>query len=159
MPSPRVRHAVRVLLLDDHDRLLLFRGQNPETGAVFWFPAGGEVEEGESAHETATREVAEETGLSSLSLGAEVWHRRHVFEWRGETIDQRERWFVARVASFDVSTESWTDIEREDITAHRWWTIQELHDTTDDLVPLSLAVRLDQLLRDGPPQVPTDVGV
>jgi len=45
--APQLRHAVRVLLVDEEDRLLLFRGEEPETGAAFWFPAGGGLEEGE----------------------------------------------------------------------------------------------------------------
>jgi 8-oxo-dGTP pyrophosphatase MutT (NUDIX family) len=72
---PTIRHAVRVLLLDEHDRLLLFRAEDPGTGAVFWFPAGGGIEDGEDAVAAARREVAEETGLTDLQLEAEVWHR------------------------------------------------------------------------------------
>lgn len=65
---PTIRHAVRVLLLDEHDRLLLFRAEDPGTGAVFWFPAGGGIEDGEDAVAAARREVAEETGLTDLQL-------------------------------------------------------------------------------------------
>jgi hypothetical protein len=39
--TARRRHSVRVLLLDDDDRLLLFAGEEPATGARFWFPVGG----------------------------------------------------------------------------------------------------------------------
>jgi 8-oxo-dGTP pyrophosphatase MutT (NUDIX family) len=47
---PRLRRAVRVLLLDEHDRVLLFRAISELTGAPFWFPPGGGLDEGEDVH-------------------------------------------------------------------------------------------------------------
>jgi len=39
--APLLRHSARVLLLDEEDRLLLFRSEEPETGVAFLVPAGG----------------------------------------------------------------------------------------------------------------------
>jgi ADP-ribose pyrophosphatase YjhB (NUDIX family) len=157
--APQLRHSVRVLLLDEQDRLLLFRGEQPETGAAFWFPAGGGLEEGEDARAAAAREVAEETGLLDVALGPEVWRRRHVFTWGGVRWDQHERWFMARVAHFEPDGAGMTEIEKADLTECRWWTLDELKATTDDLVPRDLAAHLRALLIDGPPATPVDVGV
>jgi 8-oxo-dGTP pyrophosphatase MutT (NUDIX family) len=148
-----------VLLLDREDRALLFRAVNPATGVAFWFPPGGEIEPGESVADAARRELAEETGFGDLELGPEIWARRHVFPWLDETIDQRERWFLARVDHFDIDTSGWTDAERRDLNDHRWWTIDELHAATEHLVPLSLAADLEALLADGPPSTPIEIGV
>jgi 8-oxo-dGTP pyrophosphatase MutT (NUDIX family) len=157
--APRLRHAVRVLLLDERDQVLLFRGEEPETGRAFWFPAGGGLEEGEDVHSAAVREVTEETGLADVALGPEVWRRRHVFTWRGIQWDQRERWFMARVVHFEPDGAARTEAETEDLTACRWWTVVDLQATTDDLVPRDLAALLVTLLADGPPPIPIDVGV
>jgi 8-oxo-dGTP pyrophosphatase MutT (NUDIX family) len=54
-----VRRAVRVLLVDHAQRVLLFRLRNPDTGVVFWLAPGGSVEDARAA---ARREVYEETG-------------------------------------------------------------------------------------------------
>ncbi len=155
---PRVRHAVRVLLLDAEDRLLLVRATDPGAGP-FWFPAGGGLEPGEDVRSAAVREVEEETGLRELRLGPEVWRRRHAFTWRGVTYDQRERWFLARVAHFEPSGAGLTDAEMVDLTEWRWWSLEELRGTGERLTPRDLAVRLSELLADGPPAEPIDVGV
>jgi 8-oxo-dGTP pyrophosphatase MutT (NUDIX family) len=155
---PRLRHSVRVLLLDQDDRLLLFRAQDPISDAPFWFPSGGGIQPGEDAQTAAVREVAEERGLVGVALGAEVWHRRHVFTWRGVEWDQRERWFLARVAHFEPDGAAFTDDERVDLTAWRSWTTEELDSTYDDLVPRDLPVRLRALIRQGPPARPTAIG-
>jgi 8-oxo-dGTP pyrophosphatase MutT (NUDIX family) len=58
----RVRHAVRILLVDDERRVLLFAAADPETGAPFWFPLGGGIEAGEDVRAAAARELLEATG-------------------------------------------------------------------------------------------------
>jgi 8-oxo-dGTP pyrophosphatase MutT (NUDIX family) len=157
--APQLRNAVRVLLLDEHDRPLLFRSEQPETGAPFWFPPGGGLENDEDARAAAIREVAEETGLVDVALGPEIWHRRHVFTWRGVLWDQRERWFLARVAHFQPDGAAMTDAETADLTGCRWWALTELEVTTDELVPRDLAAQLRALLVNGPPASPADIGV
>lgn len=156
--APRIRHAARVLLLDEDQRLLLFRAERPETGEVFWFPPGGGLEEGEDARAAAVREVGEETGLADFSLGPEIWRRRHFFTWRGQEWDQRERWFMARVAHFEPSRDAMSESEQAELTDCRWWTLEELRAATDELAPRELATLLGSLLAEGAPPAPIDVG-
>lgn len=157
--APRLRSSVRVLLVDGSDRVLLGRSSEPDTGAPFWFPPGGGTEPGEDLRAAARREIAEEAGLEDLDLGPEVWRRRHVFTWRGTQWDQREHSLLARVPHFEPVPAALTPTEREDLDTWRWWTLDELDSTTDRLVPRDLARRLRELLADGPPPAPIDVGV
>jgi hypothetical protein len=53
--------------------------------------------------------------------------------------DQRERWFLARVAAFDPVPAGLTADEVVDLRGWRWWTAAELEATGDDLVPRALA--------------------
>ena len=150
------RQAVRVLVLDERDRLLLFRAVAED--GPFWFPPGGGLEAGEDARRAAARELAEETGLRGVELRPEVWRRRNVFTYRGTTYDQRERWLLARVPGFEPDTAGMGDVEREDAGTWRWWTVEELGRTGERLVPRDLAARLRALLADGPPAEPIEVG-
>jgi hypothetical protein len=52
-----------------------------------------------------------------------------------------------------------TEAENADVTACRWWTLDQLEATTDDLVPRDLAGHLRVLLADGPPASAVDVGI
>ena len=158
--QPKIRPTARVLLLDENDRVLLFRGQDPNNPEVrFWFPAGGGIEKGESAETAARREVREETGLLEFVLGPHIWNRRHVFTFYGKEQDVREKWFFARVTHFEIDTSGFTEVEVEVMQEHRWWTLQELEETTDYLTPRSLAALLRDLLMNGLPKEPVTVPV
>jgi 8-oxo-dGTP pyrophosphatase MutT (NUDIX family) len=157
MSTPVVRPTVRVLLLaDDADatKVLLFKAIDG-----YWFPPGGALEPSESYEQAAQREVAEETGLMTIELGPHIWNRRDVFEWRGELIDVQERWYLTLVPNvFDIDVAGWTPEEREDIVDYRWWSIDELGGATEPLVPRALATLIRDLLRDGAPDSPVEVG-
>jgi 8-oxo-dGTP pyrophosphatase MutT (NUDIX family) len=156
--GPRLRHAVRVLLLDEEDRLLLLCVAVPKTRRALWIAPGGGLEDGEDARLTAVREIAEETGLADLRVGPEVWRRRHAFSWRGVQYDQRERWFMARTESFEPSSAGMSEEERADLTEHRWWSLEELELTTAELAPRALPMLLRELLTNGPPATPVEIG-
>ena len=158
MSDPVVRPTVRVLLLA-HDgaatRVLLFRAVDG-----YWFPPGGALEPAETFEQAAYRELAEETGRTSIELGPHIWNRRSVFEWRGDVLDFRERWYLARVPEvFDLDVAGWTAEEQADITDHRWWSLEELAAATDPMVPRALTDLLSDLLRNGAPVEPVEVGV
>jgi ADP-ribose pyrophosphatase YjhB (NUDIX family) len=152
-----VRRTVKVLLLDQSDRLLLLCGNELAGGESIWFPVGGGVEDGEDAVTAGLREIADETGQREVTMGPEVWHRRHLYSWRGTQTDTYERWFVARTRHFTPSPEALTDHEQSYLTGFRWWTADQLASTTEPVFPPDLGTRLTELLRDGPPASPIDI--
>ena len=157
-PGATLRVAVRVMLVDAESQVLLLR-YIADDGERFWCPTGGGIDPGESPDEAARREVHEETGWCGPLELVEVWHRRHVTFFLGQLVDQRERWFLARVPVFSVHTRGFTASERQTILEWRWWSIADLHTAPERLVPDDLAARVDGLLTSGPPPRPFEIGL
>lgn len=155
----RLRTGIRALVVDPEERVALVRFDFP-TRSV-WAAPGGGVEEGEDDTATLGRELREELGLALAEpLGACVWVRTHVFpmsRWDGQT----ERYYLVRTPPFTIRPAlSAGELRDEGVTALRWWTLDELDAATDvDFAPRRLPALLRELLRDGPPVEPIDVGV
>lgn len=154
-----VRLAARVLLVDEAERVLLMSSIDQAGGGVFWYPPGGGIEPDEDPAAAAAREVWEETGLPDVRLDGEVWRRRHRFTWGSTTYDQREHWFLARVANFEPVPQALSASEQEEITEFRWWGLAEMDRTDDLLTPRALPALLRALLAEGVPARPILVDV
>ena len=72
--------GVRVIVLDDNERMLLVR-QHHEDRDIWMVPGGGILDD-ESASQAAVREVKEETGLD-IEVDGLLWHVEEVSE-RGQ---------------------------------------------------------------------------
>lgn len=80
------RSVVRAVVLDAHDRVLLFHARDPtypELGTWWELPGGG-IEGAERYDETVVRELAEEAGIAIRpdQVGAPTWRRRATFRYR-----------------------------------------------------------------------------
>jgi len=156
----QIRFTVRILLIDQRDRLLLFHGQDPANlSDIFWCPVGGGIEAGESPEQAAKREVREETGLLDFELGPHVWNGQEKYNFNGAKRHAIETWFFARVEEFQIDTSGFSDIELKSFIEYRWWTPAELASTRETLTPRRLSSLLDELLLNGTPQVPIELGL
>jgi 8-oxo-dGTP pyrophosphatase MutT (NUDIX family) len=150
MPA-RQRVAGRVVVVDEHECVLLFCGHDPhrpERGR-FWFTAGGGLDDGESIEQAARRELFEETGLSIRDLGPIRFDRSTVFEFESVQYEQVEYFFCVHVARFEPADTHWSDIERRSVLEYRWWSRDELAATSETIYPEALVEMLDQAT--GPP--------
>ncbi len=149
------RRAARVLLLDDRDRVLLFRGFDPAAPHVtWWFTPGGGLEPGEGVREAALRELVEETGLREVTLGPEVAYGTVSFSFRGQLFEQDQSFLLARTLRTDVDSSGAGDEEHALLLEARWWDVADLRRTGETVYPVGLAGFLEQLLADGPPVTP-----
>ncbi|KQS22150.1 DNA mismatch repair protein MutT [Frigoribacterium sp. Leaf186] len=146
-----VRPTSRLLVLDDDDRLLLMKTVAPDTSRFArWITPGGGVDPGETHVEAAVRELHEETGQVVTHVGDVV--RVDDFEVPWDDADHTHghaEFFVVRLPHFEVVDDDWTDDERTDILASRWFTLDELATTDEPVEPADLADLLRQVLGRG----------
>ncbi len=138
----RERPSSRLLVIDPLQRILLFRfehRQGPLAGQQFWATPGGALDPGETYAQAACRELLEETGLVVGDPGPEVGQRIATFQMPdGEMVRADERFFLVRVSALEISTERWTDLEREVMAVHRWWSAADLRSTAEQVWPEDL---------------------
>lgn len=143
-----VRPTSRLLVLDDADRLLLMKTVAPDTSRFArWITPGGGVDPGETHVEAAVRELHEETGQVVTEVGDVV--RVDDFEVPWDDADHTHghaEFFVVRLPHFEVVDDDWTDDERTDILASRWFTLDELTNTDEPVEPADLAGLMRQVL-------------
>ena len=162
MNDPRVRPAVRALVIDHEDRVLLARLVFPQ--GAWWVLPGGGIDHGEDPIDALHRELREETGLEGASIGPVVWNRVHYFsmtDTEGRSWDgQQESVHLVRTEHF-VPSPLFSDAELRNENLHelRWWTQAELlaHDGPDRLSPPGLASYLQTLINEGVPDTPFSI--
>ncbi len=148
-----MREAVRGLMIDPADRVLLIRLQFQDwTG---WVLPGGGKEAGENDAEALRRELTEETGVPEVFMGPPVWTRRMYRSEPGEFDGQSETVFLVPCHAFEVApTMTAEELAAEGVREHRWWTHAELEATEDELGPLNLAELFKNVLDHGAPGEP-----
>jgi 8-oxo-dGTP pyrophosphatase MutT (NUDIX family) len=150
------RRVARVLLFDQQGRILLLFDPDPDRGQ-YWYPPGGQIEEGESPEAAARRELSEELGLHVNDLGPVVLRGRARFVYGEQVFDQDEWHLLGRVADPEIRSSSPGDNEAAAVAAHRWWSLADLRLSTDRFFPVGLVDVADRLHRQGPPAEPWDI--
>ncbi len=159
--NPEFRPAARVLLVDDKDRVLLIRVTLPQRrDNSLWITPGGGIGSDETGEDAALRELYEETGLRSASLGPCIWKRRHIWRWGEKWIDSEERFYLLYVQTFEPMPAAPDVWETEYMHEQRWWSVAELHNSKDVeiFVPRRLPELLPPILAGNIPTQPIDVG-
>lgn len=147
-----IRDAARVALLDPADRLLLMRYDGGPNG-THWATPGGGLDPGEDHRTAARRELSEETGWSDIGLGEEI-HRgsRRLYGADGRRYYQRERIYLARTSEPRRQITGVGAMHESDgIAAWRWWPLDELVSTTEEIWPEGLAELIARALATGRP--------
>src|SRR4030095_12653056 len=133
------------LILDPtRGAVLLF--QYEDGGARWGATPGGALEGDEIFEEAAIREAAEELAISSASF-LPLWRGTVVFSFRGTTIRQEEHYFLLRIAPGEMALgdEIREAHRQEGILATRWWSLEDIETTSEQVFTENLAQRVREL--------------
>lgn len=153
--APLYRPAARALVLDAQSRVLLV-SHAPDATRRVWTAPGGGLHPDETHEQAVVRELTEEIGIEVAAPGPWIWSRRVTFPFRGCWLDQEERWFLVRLDGTVAVDEA--PLDDPGAVEVRWWRVDELRTTSAEIAPAGLADHLENLLEDGPPMTPVDVG-
>ncbi len=135
------RSAVRLVVLDEHDQILLFHTREPDYPelGMWWELPGGGIDPGESYVEAAVRELREETGfvVEPAAIGQANWTRVATFKHRGVRRVQEEVVAAVRVPGIapPVDVTGQFDYEIDAYLSARWWPRAELLATGERSYP------------------------
>ncbi len=148
MPEPHLLRAVRALLVDPDDRVLLVRFDLPDL--TLWTAPGGGVDPGQSNREALARELHEEVGHNLAGDPPLVWHRPGVLPGVIAGYDgQVDDFYLVRCEAFQPRGDFSDDQLRatEKLVEVRWWTPAELAASSVVFAPRDLPARVAALLR------------
>jgi len=154
--SPTTRECVRALILSPGNTVLLIHLVLPDRD--LWIAPGGGIDAGENHHQALQRELEEEVGQTTLTIGPHIWTREGTFDWEGRTQAEREYFYLVRSDEF-VADLSGNPVpgERELLAEYRWWPARELPRRAKNFAPRRLGALVADLIRDGAPATPIEV--
>ena len=137
----RLRRSARVFLFDERGDILLIRfvAQRSDGPYVCWVTPGGEVEKGEADLAAAERELAEELGLRVPLIGPVHEESGGTYEHLGETVRNYDVFFAARCTHDLPRLAGVTADEIALMQEVRWWTLEELKSTEENVFPVEIA--------------------
>jgi ADP-ribose pyrophosphatase YjhB (NUDIX family) len=142
--APILRQAARLLVIAPDSRVLLF--QYEDGVRRWWAVPGGGLKGKETFEEAAAREAAEELSLAGAPLKP-LWCQTVEFTFRGKPIRQVEHYYLVHLSRADVvlGESMQEEHHREGIIASRWWSLEEIERTAEEIFPVDLGQHLRRL--------------
>lgn len=150
-PELPLRQAVRALMIDRQDKVLMVKLDIQRSGWVGWVLPGGGIEEGEDIPTALRRELLEETGLANPFIGPVVCRRTQFGPAVAPGYGGQQE-VIHLVPCHDFALEpalAEHELRGEGIVDMCWFSSAELHATNEKVVPEGLAGLVDRVLEFG----------
>ena len=152
--GPRIRQAVRGLVVSSDNHVLLVKFKFPDRSEVWGIPGGGK-ELDESDHETLIRELSEEVGLHDPEIGVFICNHLRRFQFMTAKYDgQRDHIYLVRVKErFEPKPAmTWEQLNAEYVFDIRWWSMEELMSTPPtNFISEAIPTFVSDIVKNGPP--------
>ncbi len=157
------RNAVRILLLNDKNELLLMHVEGFDISITegkrnkqFWCTIGGGIERRETMEQAALREILEETGIEeqNIKLGPVVWHSEVDLMLKGTLTRLKENFVVARTTIQNIALHQPTEDEKQTVKELRWFSLDAIKNSHEVIFPILLSTYLPDILLEKYPQQP-----
>ncbi len=136
----------------------MIKVQDPASRQEIWITPGGALEPDESEEVGLRRELEEETGLQNVEVGPLIWTRTHTFDWNHRTYQLHEKFYLVKTVAFEPTMEgNPEDGERSAFRGFRWWSVEDLRNSSDCLAPGNICKLMDGLIQHGPAAKPFDI--
>ncbi|THV26682.1 NUDIX domain-containing protein [Glycomyces paridis] len=150
------RRCARVIVVDEHDRVLLLHSSGfvtPES--EFFVSVGGGIDPGETAAEAAARELFEETGLrvEPDALVGPIGHTVGTW-WLGH---EDHVFFLLRTNRFEVRFDWLEACEIGELTGSAWLTVDELRAVDAGVFPVPIADLAERVVGGDIPSAPVEL--
>jgi G:T/U-mismatch repair DNA glycosylase/8-oxo-dGTP pyrophosphatase MutT (NUDIX family) len=141
--EPTHRVAVRAVVIDEDDRILLVQYRRPVGDETWWATPGGGVDPGETDEQALARELREEIGLHEFELGPALFEHAGEFPWARELFRQVNKTYLVRVREHEPRAT--VDLSAEGVIDVRWWSRSELEESDEQFAPPDLVERVRNL--------------
>jgi hypothetical protein len=98
-------------------------------------------------------------GQTGVIVGPAVWHGTLQLEIRGEPTLLDETFVVARTANAGLDSSGWTAQEKAVVKELRWWSLKDLRETSDIIVPQLLTALIEPIMDGRYPTSPSEISL